>query len=42
MPRYLTELCQGDMLEANPSLAVTDDMEADTISMDYTVYREGE
>ena len=37
--RLLTELCQGEVLEANPTLAVVGEEGVDTISMDYTVYK---
>lgn len=39
--RYITELCQGDVLEADPTLAVTGDTDNDSISMDYTLIRGG-
>jgi len=34
--KYFTEICQGEVLGAAPSLAVTE-MEVDDISMTYTV-----
>ena len=35
--RYLTELCQGDLVEAAPTLSLTGTEDCDSISMDYTL-----